>query len=56
MSRVQIALTLPTRVVPVRDDDISSGVARPKHVVLGSVRHTVQSLDLATALRHMAPA
>ena len=54
MSRIQAALNLPTRVVPVLNDEAFGGYARPKRLVLRSIRRQVPSPDLATALAHMA--
>lgn len=54
MSRIAEALALPTRVVPVRNDDVSPGYRRPKRLVLRSVRHHVALPAVGAALAHMA--
>ncbi|MGK4578721.1 SDR family oxidoreductase [Kitasatospora sp. HPMI-4] len=54
MTRVQRALGLPTRVVPVRDADIHPDCPRPPRLVLRSIRHALLGPDLDTALAHLA--
>ena len=41
-------------MVPVLNDEAFGGYARPKRLVLSSIRRNVPSPDLATALAHMA--
>ncbi|GAA2266094.1 MULTISPECIES: SDR family oxidoreductase [Kitasatospora] len=54
MSRVQRALGLPTRVVPVRDREIHPDCRRPPRLVLRSARHSLEGPDLDSALAHLA--
>jgi len=54
MSRIQAALDLPTCVVPVRNDDAFAGYARPKRLVLRSIRHGFAGARLDGALEDMS--
>ncbi len=54
MSRIQAALDLPTCVVPVRNDDAFAGYARPKRLVLRSIRHGFAGARLDDALEDMS--
>jgi dTDP-4-dehydrorhamnose reductase len=54
MSRIAQALALPTRVVPVCNDDAFGGYRRPARLVLRSVRHEVVLPAVDEALAHMA--
>ncbi|WP_432000209.1 SDR family oxidoreductase [Streptomyces sioyaensis] len=54
MSRVAEALRLPTRVVPVRNDDVFTSPRRPKRLVLRSVHHDFLGPDVAAALADLA--
>ncbi|MFG2532998.1 SDR family oxidoreductase [Streptomyces sp. NPDC048516] len=56
MSGVAEALRLPTRVVPVRNDDVFTSPRRPERLVLRSVHHGFLGPDVETALADMAKA
>ncbi|MFE7489979.1 SDR family oxidoreductase [Kitasatospora sp. NPDC057541] len=53
MSRVQRALDLPTRVVPVRGPQAHAECPRPPRLVLRSTRHRLLGPALDTALAHL---
>ena len=53
MSRLASGLGLPTRVVPVRNDETPGGSLRPRRLVLHSSRHRLAGPSLDEALAGM---
>jgi dTDP-4-dehydrorhamnose reductase len=56
MTAIQRALSLPTEVVPVREDDSDRPALRPRRLVLRSARHDLTGTPLAQALTDYAAA